>query len=212
MPMVVATITTQLSMNAGLKAWSNPATIAVKEEMKQLHTRDTFRHRHWKSLTPEEKEQRTVTGCNKQHGYIDKSNASSPTVSTQTLLLTCVVEAHKGRDVMTVDIPNAFIQTCVQDPQHIVLMKIKGYLAELLLEIAPEVYNNYIHVDKKGIPVIIAECWNAIYGTMIAGLLYYNKFCGTYVDWALWLTPMKLVLTTGLLMASSRLCVSMLMM
>jgi hypothetical protein len=58
-------------------------------------------------------------------------------------------------------------------------VKIKGYLAELLLEIAPEVYGDYVHVDKKGIMVILAECWNAIYGTMIAGLLYYNKFCGT---------------------------------
>jgi hypothetical protein len=72
---------------------------------------------------------------------------------------------------MTIDIPNAFIQTRVEDPQHRVLVKIKGYLAELLLEIAPEVYGDYAYVDKKGILVIIAECWNAIYGTMIAGLL-----------------------------------------
>ena len=55
-PMVVATIMTQLSMKAGLKAWGDPAKAAVKEEMKQLHMRDTFQPRHWKSLTPEEKE------------------------------------------------------------------------------------------------------------------------------------------------------------
>jgi hypothetical protein len=184
-------------MKAGLKAWGDPAKAAVKEEMKQLHMRDTFQPRHWKSLTPEEKERllethlflkkkrcgkikgRTVAGGNKQRGYIDKHDASSPTVSTQALLLTCIVEAHEGRDVMTIDIPNAFIQTRVEDPQHRVLVKIKGYLAELLLEFAPEVYGDYAYVDKKGILVIIAECWNAIYGTMIAGLLYYIKFCGT---------------------------------
>jgi hypothetical protein len=55
-PVVVATIMTQLSMKAGLKAWGDPAKAAVKEEMKQLHMRDTFQPRHWKSLTPEEKE------------------------------------------------------------------------------------------------------------------------------------------------------------
>lgn len=55
-PMVAATIMTQLSMKAGLKTWGDPAKEAVKEEMKQLHMRDTFRPRHWKSLTPEEKE------------------------------------------------------------------------------------------------------------------------------------------------------------
>jgi hypothetical protein len=94
----------------------------------------------------------------------------SPTVPTQALLLTRVVDAHKERDVMTSDIPNAFIQTRVEDPKQRVIVKIKGYLAELLLEIAPETYQDYIHVDRKGIPVIIAECWNAIYRTMIAGL------------------------------------------
>jgi hypothetical protein len=60
-----------------------------------------------------------------------------------------------------------------------VIAKIKGYLAELLLEIAPQVYDDYIYVDKKSVPVILAECWNAVYSTMIAGLLYYNKFCTT---------------------------------
>jgi hypothetical protein len=106
-------------------------------------------------------------------------DASSPTVSTQALLLTSVVKANEGRDVMTNHIPNAFIQIRADSPKHSVIVKIKGYLAELLLEIAPEVYDKYIYVDKKGIPVIIAECWSAIYGTMIAELLYYNKFCAT---------------------------------
>jgi hypothetical protein len=55
-PKVVATIMTQMSMKAGLKAWGDLAKAAVKEEMSQLHMRDTFRPRHWKSLTPEEKE------------------------------------------------------------------------------------------------------------------------------------------------------------
>jgi hypothetical protein len=91
---------TQLSMKAGSKAWGDPAKSAIREEMKQLHMRDTFKPRHWKSLTPEEKERllkshlflkkkrcgkikgRTVARGNKQPGYIDKSDASSPTVST----------------------------------------------------------------------------------------------------------------------------------
>jgi hypothetical protein len=80
---------------------------------------------------------------------------------------------------MTIDTPNAIIQTRVDDSKHIVIVKIKGYLAELLLEIAPEVYSKHIYVDKRGIPVIIDKFWNAIYGIMIAGLLYYNKFCTT---------------------------------
>ena len=105
-PTVVAMIMTQLSMKAGLKAWGDPAKSAVKEEMQQLHMRDTFQLRHWNTLTPEEKDRllesrlflkkkrcgkikgRTVAGGNKQRAYIDKSDASSPTVSTQALMLT----------------------------------------------------------------------------------------------------------------------------
>ena len=41
---------------------------------------------------------------------------------------------------------------------------------------ALEVYDPLVSTDKKGMTVLLAECWNAIYGTMIAGLLYYRKF------------------------------------
>ncbi|WP_447515084.1 hypothetical protein, partial [Clostridioides difficile] len=69
---------------------------------------------------------RTVAGGNKQRNYINKEDASSPTVSTQALLLSCIVDAYEARDVMTIDIPNAFIQTKVDDPKDRALIKIKG--------------------------------------------------------------------------------------
>jgi hypothetical protein len=56
-----------------------------------------------------------VAGGNKQQGYITKEDASSPTVSLEAVLLTCVVDANKNRDVANVDIPNAFVQTIVED-------------------------------------------------------------------------------------------------
>jgi Reverse transcriptase (RNA-dependent DNA polymerase) len=196
-PDVVAMIMTQLSLKAGLKAWGKKAEKAVYTEMKQLHIRNTFRPRRWKDLTKEQKDKlleshlflkkkrcgaikgRTVAGGNKQRSYTTKDEVSSPTVSTNALMLSCIVDAHEERDVMTIDIPNAFIQTKVENPTDRALIKIKGLLVDVLLEIAPEVYGKYVHTDKKGNKVLIAECMNAIYGTMIAGLLYYVKFCGT---------------------------------
>jgi hypothetical protein len=56
-----------------------------------------------------------VAGGNKQQGYITKEDASSPTVSSEAFLLTCVIDATKKRDVAVVDIPNAFIQAVVED-------------------------------------------------------------------------------------------------
>ena len=41
--------------------------------------------------------------------------AASPTVMTESVLLTASIEAHEHRDVATWDIPNAFIQTAVEE-------------------------------------------------------------------------------------------------
>ncbi len=54
---------------------------------------------------------RMVAGGNMQQGHVTKEESSSPTVSTKAVLLTSIVDAHKGRDVAVIDIPNAFIQT-----------------------------------------------------------------------------------------------------
>jgi hypothetical protein len=49
-------------------------------------------------------------------------------------------------------------------------------VVEWLVKIAPDVYGPFVETDRKGNKVLLVECWNAIYGTMIAGLLYYRKF------------------------------------
>ena len=101
--------------------------------MKQLHFRDTFRPRHMKDLTEKERKEMleshmflkqkrdgNVKGCHmaggiKQRDFISKEDASSPTVSTEAVMLTHVVDAEEDRDVATIDIPNAFIQTRVEN-------------------------------------------------------------------------------------------------
>jgi hypothetical protein len=51
---------------------------------------------------------RTVAGVNKQRDYISKEDASSPTVATESVILSCIIDAEEHRDVAIVDIPNAF--------------------------------------------------------------------------------------------------------
>ena len=55
----------------------------------------------------------TVAGGNKQRDFISKEEASSPTVDTEYVMLTVLIEAQENRDVAVMDIPNAFIQTKV---------------------------------------------------------------------------------------------------
>jgi hypothetical protein len=128
-PNVVAHVMTQLSLKSGLKQWGNKACAAVTSEMKQLHFRNMFKPKHWSELSMtqcqtvleshrflQEKRDgslkgRTVAGGNKQRDYISKEDASLPTVATEAVLLSCIINAKEERDVAVINIPNAFIQT-----------------------------------------------------------------------------------------------------
>ena len=53
-------------------------------------------------------------GCadgGEQRDWISKEDTSSPTVSTEGLMLLCMIDAMEGREVATADIPGTFLQT-----------------------------------------------------------------------------------------------------
>jgi hypothetical protein len=116
---------------------------------------------------------RTVAGGNKQRDYISKEDASSPTVTTESVLLKCVIHAKEERDVAVFDIPNAFIQTHVEDEKGMAVIKLRGVLVDILVEITPDVFKSYA---TTVIRQLVVRCRNAQYGTMVASLLYYRKF------------------------------------
>jgi hypothetical protein len=194
-PDVAAAIMTQLSLKAGLKAWGGKAQKAVHSEMKQLHFRDTFNPMRWNELTHAQKQSvleshlflkekrtgeikgRTVAGGNKQRDLITKEEATSPTVATKAVLSTCIIDADEGRYVAVIDTPNAFIQTKIEDEKDMAIIKIRGILVDMLLDIAPNVYTPFVTLDRKGVKQVIVQCLNAIYGTTMASLLYYQKCC-----------------------------------
>ena len=49
----------------------------------------------------------------------------------------------------------------------------------LVVDIAPDVYEPYVTTDRKGTKQLVVQCQNAIYGMMVASLLYYRKFCNS---------------------------------
>ena len=129
---VVQTVMTQLSLKAALKEWGNDATKAAYSEAKQLHWRDSFKPVHRKELTVEQRKQileshmivvqkkdgtvkaREVAGGIKQQDFVSKEDASSPTAATESVLLSCAIDAKEKRQTAVLDIPNAFIQTKVE--------------------------------------------------------------------------------------------------
>ncbi len=44
------------------------------------------------------------------------------------------------------------------------------------MKVAPKVYALYVAMHTQGVNSLLVECYKAIYGTMVAGLLYYCKF------------------------------------
>ena len=52
------------------------------------------------------------------------------------MLLTATIEAEEKRHVAVVDIPNAFVQTKMDDK---VVMKLRGKLTEIMVMMAPEI-------------------------------------------------------------------------
>ena len=199
-PKILEMILTQLTLKAAISKWGLKATCAAESEMKQLHWRNTFKPVVYSKLTKRQKETileshifltekrtgeikgRMVAGGNKQQEYIEKEDASSPTVTTESVILTSVVDAIENCHTTVIDIPNAFIQTVVEDKKRRVIIRIRGMLVDILIKIAPEVYQSYVTTDRKGNKQILVECLNALYGTMVASLLYYEKFTKSLKD------------------------------
>ena len=97
----------------------------------------------------------TVEGGNKQRDFISKEEASSPTVATETVMLTVLIEAQDNRYVAVINIPNAFIQTKIEDKKYMVAIRVRGDLVQELLDISPKVYKPYFTKYKKGGLIIL---------------------------------------------------------
>jgi hypothetical protein len=90
---------------------------------------------------------RTCANGSTQDPYMEHDDATSPTATTESILITTTIDAKQKRDVMTADIPNAFVQTDVDKENQVkgecIIMKIRGPLVGMLTKIAPEVYEGY---------------------------------------------------------------------
>ena len=78
--------------------------------------------------------------------------------------------------MMTADIPNAFVQTEVKqgDNEDRIMMKIRGPLVEMLVEIDPATYKSFV-TQERNEPVLYVQVLKAIYGMLQSALLFYKK-------------------------------------
>ena len=43
--------------------------------------------------------------------FVNKEDSASPTAANESINITCAIHAHENPDIMTADIPKAFVQT-----------------------------------------------------------------------------------------------------
>ena len=124
-----ASFAQQYLLNKGLQKFGERGYDASYKELDQLHHRVCFSPRDVSKLTPQEKKKameallfltekrdKTIKGRMVYNGkptreWMSKEDSASPTVLLESLLLTAIIDAKERRDVMSADVPNAFVQT-----------------------------------------------------------------------------------------------------
>jgi hypothetical protein len=101
-----------------------------------------------------------------------KSDAMSPTVSFEAVLITYTIDAFEGRYVAIVDVPGAFLTA---DMDEEVYMCIRGLLAELMVQTSPGIYWKYITASSDNTPILYLKLQKALYGCLRSALLFYLK-------------------------------------
>ncbi len=195
-----ASFAQQYLLNKGLKIFGQKGRDASKKEMDQLHRRSCFTPKSIVDMTQLERrkaqqalmflgEKRcgTVKGRMVYNGkptreWLSREDSASPTAALESIMLTAVIDAHEERDVMTCDIPNAFIQALmpkVKDGDETVMMKITGVLVDMLVKLNPELYGRYVVYERnRRNKVLYVQVMRAIYGMLEAAILWYKKFRG----------------------------------
>ena len=106
-------------------------------------------------------------GCadgRKHHAYIGKEDTRFPTVSTEAMFLSFTIDSTEGRDVVTVDIPGAFMQAYLEGE---VDMTLEGTMAELFTKCDPKSYSKHMRTEKSKL-VLYVRLKKALYGTVQA--------------------------------------------
>ena len=107
--------------------------------------------------------------------YNPKDEGASLIVSKESVLITSTIETKQNRDVMTADIPNAFVQTDIEKrDQNKKIMKIRGQLVNILIELETSTCAKYM-IKQNISPILYVKLIKALYAMLTSALLFYKK-------------------------------------
>ncbi|CAJ1959786.1 unnamed protein product [Cylindrotheca closterium] len=159
----------QYYINQGLKTFGDDGKDAVDKELRQMPLRDCFTPEFVKDMTASERKkaqsammllaekqlEKTIKGRLVFRGdgtreWLSREDTASPTALQEAITTTCVIDTHEGRDIMTMDVPNAFIQTYMpeaKEGEDRIYMKITAMMVQILIDMAPE-YRKYVVLEN----------------------------------------------------------------
>jgi hypothetical protein len=193
----------QYSLRQGLKKFPIETEIAAMAEMKQLHDMNVFKPIKKCELTSQELSKvlnflmfikqkrcgrfkaRACADDRPQRLLYNKMDASSPTVKTESVILTSIIDADESRFIAVYDIPGAFLHSKLDEDVH---MKVTGSLAKYLETIAPDIYGSYITMEKDK-EVIYLLLTRALYGCLKSALQFWKHLSSHLWDRGYMLNP-----------------------
>ena len=180
---------TQMNAEEGIKRFGDKAIAALLKEFAQLHDLNVFTAVMASSLTQEQKSNalrsinlikekrcgkikgRSVADGSRQHSLYNKEDITSPTLSSDALLMTLVVDAVEDRAVGVGDIPGAYLQADMED---LVFVKMRGKSVDIMCKMDIE-YEKYVTYEK-GTKILYLRLNKALYGCIQSAMLWYELF------------------------------------
>ena len=194
------------SIKAGLNRYGEAGKKACSKGLQQLQDMDTYEPMDPDKLTRLEKTEALTSlvflvenrnGLIKARAVADGSkqgkkesyknqDATSPTVSNESTMVTSTISAHEGRDNMTIDLPGALLHALCK--QHIIML-LRADLAEMMILIQPELCRKHIRYDSKGKAILYLKMNKVIYGMLESALAFYKKLRKDVEDYCFKVNP-----------------------
>jgi hypothetical protein len=105
----------------------------------------------------------------KQREGSTKSDATSPTIALESVLITATIDVFEKREVAIVDVPGVYLTA---DMDEEVFMCLRGRLEELKVKTAPEIYRKYIYVRSDNKLALYVKFQKTLYGCLRSALLF----------------------------------------
>jgi KUP system potassium uptake protein len=195
-------IMTQMTAKAGIKKHGKVAVEALFQEFLQLHDKGVFSPQDASTLTKEQKrgalraisvikekrcgriKGRTVADGSVQRGLYPKEQTSSPTTSTDALMLSVMIDAIERRDVAVADVEGAYLHAKMED---FTLLRVEGESVDIMCKVCSD-YIPFVTIEN-GKRVLYLQLLKALYGCVQSALLWYELFTGTLMDMGFTLNP-----------------------